>query len=296
MATRENGAAFQARLQRIETLIHDLQTTANPAVRSRVEELLQVLLELHGVGLARLLDVIWEAGPVGESILYDRLPQDDLISSLLLLHSLHPISIEARVEQALNKVRPYLQSHGGNVELLSIQEGVVQLRLQGSCQSCPASAMTLKYAVEDAIYAAAPDVVEVAAAGTAMQPAAVGFIPLTQLDAHQSQNGAGRPDHWHEVNNLLALPTRAVQLQQVNGRSLLFCRLEEGLYAYNNTCPACQQLLTATRVVDAAIACPHCGQRYDVIRAGRGLDKPDLYLEPFPLLVEVGRVKVALPA
>jgi hypothetical protein len=43
------------------------------------------------------------------------------------------------------------------------------------------------------------------------------------------------------------------------------------------------------------LVCSTCGQRYDVIRAGRGLDQPDLHLEPFPLLVEQGKTRVALP-
>ncbi len=297
MATEENGASFQARLRRIETLIHNLQATANPAVRTSAEELLQVLLELYGVGLARLLDIIWEAGAVGEEIIYERLPQDDLVNNLLLLHGLHPIGIEERVQRALNKVRPYLRSHGGDVELLGVQAGVVQLRLQGSCQSCPASAMTLKYAVEDAIYAAAPDVVEVAAVGVAAPAPTPGFIPLAQLDmAAPSGSAPAGSAHWHEVDDVLALPTRAVHIQPVNGRSLLFCRLDESLYAYGDICPHCRQPLTTARVVGTALTCPHCRQRYDVIRAGRGLDKPDLHLEPFPLLVEAGRVMVALPA
>ena len=59
---------------------------------------------------------------------------------------------------ALDKVRPYLKSHGGNVDLLSVVDGVVHLRLIGSCDGCPSSALTLKSAIERNIYEAAPDV------------------------------------------------------------------------------------------------------------------------------------------
>lgn len=292
MATGESEA-FQARLGRLETLINDIQSQANPVLRAGVEELVQVLLELHSVGLERLLDIIWERGAIGESLIREELPKDKLVSSLLLLHGLHPLSLADRVQKALDKVRPYLQSHGGNVEVINIVDGVVQLRLQGSCQSCPASSLTLKYAVEDAIYAAAPDVTAVVAVNTQERPSAASFIPLTDLMVAEAP--AAEQAKWHDVDGLTTLAERSVARRQVNGRSLLITRLNENLYAYNDTCPHCHQLLTAASVEGTALACPHCGHTYDVIRAGRGLDKPDLHLEPFPLLVEQGRVKIALP-
>jgi len=293
MATGEREA-FQERLARIETLINEVQATANPALRRAMEELVQTLLELHGVGLERMMDIIWEAGSAGEKIIHERLPEDNLVSSLLLLHGLHPLSLADRVQQALAKVRPYLQSHGGNVEVVSIVDGLVRLRLQGSCQSCPASAMTLKYAVEDAIYEVAPDVTAVMAVSNEERPSAASFIPLTELAMIDSPTADEA--RWHEVDGLTALAERIVERRQVNGRSLLITRLDQHLYAYSDTCPQCHQLLASARVEGTALSCPHCGQSYDVIRAGRGLDKPDLHLEPFPLLVEQGRVKIALPA
>ncbi|MDX1520868.1 MAG: NifU family protein, partial [Anaerolineae bacterium] len=180
MATGEQEA-FQARLARIETLINEIQTTANPALRAGVEELVQTLLELHRAGLEQTMDIIWESGSVGEKLIHERLPGNKLVSSLLLLHGLHPLSLEDRVQQGLAKVRPYLQSHGGNVEVVGIVDGVVRLRLQGSCQSCPASAMTLKYAVEDAIYEMAPDVTAVLSVSDEETPKVSTFIPHTEL-------------------------------------------------------------------------------------------------------------------
>lgn len=292
MAT-DGREAFQARLARIETLINEVQTTANPALRASVEELVQTLLELHRVGLEQTMDIIWESGSVGEKLIHERLPGNKLVSSLLLLHGLHPLSLEDRVQQALSKVRPYLQSHGGNVEVVGIVDGVVRLRLQGSCQSCPASAMTLKYAVEDAIYDVAPDVTAVLAVSNEERPQAASFIPLTELAL--TDEPTLDQAKWHDVEGLTGLAERNVERRQVNGRSLLITRLDENLYAYGDTCPHCDQLLTSARVEGTTLACPHCGQTYDVIRAGRGLDKPELHLEPFPLLIEKGRVKIALP-
>lgn len=149
--------AFQQRMQEIEGLIHAIEASADPATRSRVEELVQRLLELHGAGLERVLELVSATGEQGAAII-DELGADALASSLLLLHGLHPLSFEDRVEQALEKVRPYLSSHGGDVELLGAADGVVRLRLVGRGDGCSGSAKTLKLALEEAIYAAAPDV------------------------------------------------------------------------------------------------------------------------------------------
>jgi len=62
------------------------------------------------------------------------------------------------VRQALEEVRPYLRSHGGNVELLGVEGEVVRLRLVGSCDSCPSSAVTMKQTIEEAIFGTAPEV------------------------------------------------------------------------------------------------------------------------------------------
>ncbi len=75
------------------------------------------------------------------------------------MHGLHPYPVETRVEAALARVRPYLGSHGGDVELLGVDEaGVVRLRLLGSCDGCPSSAVTLQLAVEGAVEDAAPEI------------------------------------------------------------------------------------------------------------------------------------------
>ena len=102
---------------------------------------MQALLEFHGSALDRMMEIIADSGEGGYA-LFDRFAADERLASALLLHGLHPHPIETRVRQALDKVRPYLDSHGGNVELLSVNDGVVKLRMEGSCKSCPSSSMT----------------------------------------------------------------------------------------------------------------------------------------------------------
>jgi len=178
---------FQERIGRIEGLIQEIGGVADPALRANAQELVQALLDLQGAGLERMLEVIYQTGAAGEVIL-DQLAQDDLVGNLLILHNLHPCDLETRVRQALDKVRPYLFSHGGNVELLSVSdEGVVRLRLEGSCHGCPSSQVTLKYAIEDGIYASAPDVTAIQVEGVAERGSQLGaaqlagFVPMAEL-------------------------------------------------------------------------------------------------------------------
>ena len=120
-------------------------------------ELVRSLVELYGEGLARIV--------AQEPDCVAGLAGDEVVSYLLLLHGLHPVPLEERVRAALADVRPYLEQHGGGVELLSVEGGVARLRLQGSCNGCASSTATLKLAIEDAIQRIAPDIEAVEAEG-----------------------------------------------------------------------------------------------------------------------------------
>jgi Fe-S cluster biogenesis protein NfuA len=120
----------------------------------RALEAVQAVVDLYGEALARLLA---GADPV----------EDELVSHLLLVHDLHPVDVETRVRRALDDVRPYLGSHGGDVELLGVEDGVARVRLGGTCDGCPSSAVTLQNAIETAILKAAPDLERIEAEGVA---------------------------------------------------------------------------------------------------------------------------------
>ena len=141
-------------LERMEVLIGKIESLPDPVARESSRELLREVLALHGTALARLIEVAQEGRDDG---LVARLTGDPKVAPVLLLHGLHPEDLHCRVERALDRVRPYLFSHGGNVELVGIEGGRVRLRLEGSCQGCPSSAQTLRGAVEEAIAEAAPD-------------------------------------------------------------------------------------------------------------------------------------------
>lgn len=143
-------------VERVQELLGSLDEIADPFAQQRVQELIGAVLELYGAGLDRILGVVADAGEPGLPI-RDALLDDGIVASLLLIHGLYPVPLEERVVQALDSVRPFLASHGGNVELLSVEEGIARLQLQGSCNGCPSSAATLEHALREAIDAAAPD-------------------------------------------------------------------------------------------------------------------------------------------
>jgi Fe-S cluster biogenesis protein NfuA len=146
---------FQEQLGRIEELTNALNGAADSAVAAQARELVRALLELHGATLERVLEIVHE----NDLALVDKLAEDPLVSNLLILHGLHPLDLEARVRGALEKVKPRLGLHGGSVEVIGVTpEGGIKLRLEGNCHGCPSSRVTLKSSIEEAIYAAAPDV------------------------------------------------------------------------------------------------------------------------------------------
>jgi Fe-S cluster biogenesis protein NfuA/nitrite reductase/ring-hydroxylating ferredoxin subunit len=289
----------QDQLRSIEALLQRIEKANDPAMSAMAKDLVQRLMQFHGESIERMLEIIHQDSP-SQSTIIDALGQDPLVRGLLLLYGLHPDALEARVLQALEKTRPYLKSHGGNVSLIGIDDaGAVTLRLEGSCHGCASSSATLKLAVEEAIYEAAPDVTAIHVEGAVEEPSrSIAFVPLSQLggsgNGHEStmeREVVG----WKDVFGLDAIPTGTLRTEEVGGREMLFCRLEETLYAYNNNCPGCGQPLSAARLEGTVLACPICSQHYDVVRAGRGMDLESLHLEPVPLLRENGRVRVALP-
>jgi Fe-S cluster biogenesis protein NfuA len=180
--------AFQRLSQRIERLIARIEAAPDPSVRADALELTRSLMELHGAGLDRMMEIVARAGASGHALM-ENFAGDDLVAGLLLLYGLHPHDLEARVMKALDETRPFLQSHGGDVELLGVTDGTVRLRLAGSCRSCSSSTVTLKLAIERAIYDAAPDVNEIVTEGQIAPNGPATANGLVQLEGVSNNGG-----------------------------------------------------------------------------------------------------------
>jgi Fe-S cluster biogenesis protein NfuA/nitrite reductase/ring-hydroxylating ferredoxin subunit len=268
---------------RAEQLLEQLEQLPDGPARETATEIIGALLDLYGEGLGRIVEVV-AAHDSGE--LADALSGDELVSHLLLLHGLHPVPLEHRLAAALDEVRPYLESHGGNVELLAVEGGDVHLRLEGSCSGCPSSTVTLKLAIENAILRAAPEVGEIVADGGAA-PVPPGPT-LLQIEP---------PASWATAGGLPDLVSGGSLVKKIDGEELLFLRLNGSVYAYRPTCPCCHDSVAGGAVEGTELRCPACGVHFDVMRAGRCLDWPQYHLDPVPLLVdEAGLVRVALGA
>jgi Fe-S cluster biogenesis protein NfuA/nitrite reductase/ring-hydroxylating ferredoxin subunit len=302
---QQDATDLRAVGDRIETLL-EASSAGGIVARERAEELVRLVADLYGAGLERMLEIADEVGALTDELL-DRYANDDLVASLLLVHGLHPEGVDTRVQRALDSVRPYLESHGGDVELLEITaDGVARLRLLGSCDGCASSATTMSLAVQDAISTAAPEVtgfeVESPSAATA-RPAGRGLIPLEVVGPRQPTADPG-PGSWQSVPGLEALSAGEVLGTTVAGISLVVCRIGADLFAFRDECARCGGSLAAAvieRRMGAAggtgvLRCPSCKAHYDVRHAGSAVDDGGSHLEPLPLLERRGHIEVAVPA
>jgi Fe-S cluster biogenesis protein NfuA len=152
------------------------------------EELVRLLVGLYGDGLARIAGTLSDEGAAGAAML-GRLAEDPLVESLFLLHGLHPLDVDTRIQRALDRVRPYLGSHAGGVQYVGVTDGVALLRLEGNCDGCPSSTVTVKLAIEGAVQDAAPEVSEIVVEGVTEPPAPPGPV-LLQIGSRPEADAA----------------------------------------------------------------------------------------------------------
>lgn len=300
MGTETAPDPLRATGDRIETLL-EASAAGGAVARSRAEELVGCVSGLYGAGLGRVLEILDESGRLDASLL-DALADDDLVASLLLVHDLHPYDVDTRVRRALDTVRPYLGSHGGDVELLGVDdEGVVRLRLLGSCDGCPSSSVTLELAVKEAVEAAAPEMTRIEVATTADEPDAGPLISVESLFSHLGEPTEG--GSWVGVPELASLTSGELAGFEISGLDVCACTIGHDVFCFRDRCAHCGQSLAGgvveRRLGDpvgtGVLRCPSCRSHYDVRRAGAGIDNTDEHLEPLPVLVRGGVQSIAVP-
>ena len=278
---------------RVEELLAALRSGTARDAGPAAEELVRLLVGLYGDGLSHIVAVLREQGEPGVAMLH-KLAEDPLAESLLLLHDLHPLDVDVRIQRALDRVRPYLGSHAGGVEYLGVVDGVARLRLEGSCHGCPSSTATVQLAIEGAVQDAAPEVTDVVVEGMTAAPGP----QLLQIGRRPgADTNAGNPErdaNWVTLPGIGPPSARPVSVT-VGDLAVIVCSVRGTLYAYRDGCAACGSSLADGTLEREHLACPGCGARYNVRLAGRGLDDLALHLEPLPLLTDSAGVRVAVP-
>jgi Fe-S cluster biogenesis protein NfuA len=170
---------FREDMQRIGDLVQEIESSADPAVRAITKTLMQSLMDLHGAAIEKALDIVADSGEHGMAII-DRLGRDPLVSSVLILYGLHPEDLETRATKAVDKVRPQLRKQGCEVELVSVNDGAIRLRVETGSHTCGSTAKTLQATLEGTMYDAAPDLTSLVIEGFEEKPAS-GFVGLDKL-------------------------------------------------------------------------------------------------------------------
>ncbi|WP_328334491.1 NifU family protein [Kribbella sp. NBC_00382] len=267
--------------ERIDVLLDEVQRRAEPEVTDKVEELVRAVLSLHGAGLEQLLAHLDEQQVRG-------VLEDDLVAGMLLLHDLHPDDVATRIQAALDSVRPYLGSHAGGIDYLGIDDdGIVHLRLQGSCEGCPGSTATVRLTVENAVLDAAPEAVAVDVEGM-VAAKKQNLLTIEPFRPKETSEG------WHKLD-LLTAPGQMQKLV-VADLEMLVANLSGTFFAYRNNCPTCSSALQHGELTGDQLTCPRCTAVYDVRLAGRALAPVGAPpLEALPLLPDDTGWKVAVP-
>jgi Fe-S cluster biogenesis protein NfuA/nitrite reductase/ring-hydroxylating ferredoxin subunit len=271
-------------MDRVGALLHEIGIAPTvERAKERSEELVRALLAFYGDGLERMLTIVDDTAGDRSEAIFTALCRDPFVESLLALHGLHPLALEERVQAALDSIRPYLESHEGNVELVRIADGIAYVRLAGTCDGCHASAATLKNAVETAILEHVSDITEVRAenAENAAQPAAEPSLRL-QSD-------------WLALADWPGLATAGIARGVVAGTPVVLIGRESTVYAYRDRCPVCARTLAGARLEWPHVRCAGCAERFSVVQAGAVADNDALAAEPFPLVRDGERVRIAIP-
>jgi len=309
-------------LERVQSLTAQLDGLPDAAARELAQELVSAVIAMYGDGLRRIIETISGARDAGATIL-DQLAQDGAVASLLLIHDLYPVSLEERVIEALDTVRPYMESHGGNVELLGVEDGVAKLALRGSCNGCAASRATLELAIKQALDEHAPDLAGLEVQGVSEPAVGAHPLPMAEVspgagfelplvhNAHPPGSTVGgpglggldeggrpfaqvqRPPRWLALEHAADLGPGELRVLAADGNPFLLANIAGALLAYRNACASCGEALHDGSLHAEMLRCPHCQVEFDLRRAGRAAGGEPLQLTPVPLL-EDGGIRVAV--
>jgi Fe-S cluster biogenesis protein NfuA/nitrite reductase/ring-hydroxylating ferredoxin subunit len=254
---------FDTAVAELDALVHTLEREGD----ERALFLLQLIDAIHRPALARIL-----AGEI----------EHPTARALLAMYDLAGVDDVTLVEEALDEVRPYIHSHGGEVELLDVHDGIVHVRLKGACHGCAASAMTLRRGIEQALRERYPAFKEIAAEPSV--PESSGLLQIAPMK---------RPV-FVDVGDVEQLGPGSLQAVVAEDVPILLANVEGEVYAFRNACPAGGQPLDGGRLAGSVIVCPWHNCAYDARSGKRVDDETGAGLAVVPIALERGAVRVAV--
>ncbi len=284
-------ARTQEAVPELDILLRDLRAleelTADwdESSRHTVSAIKQAIDALNKAALTRLIRAL-KSDPAASAALR-RAASDELVYAVLRHHELIRPSLQERVERALASVRPMLESHGGDVELVSVKPPkTVEIRLVGACDGCPASSITLASGVEQAIREQCPEITEIRQAK--------GMGGNGSSTAHFVSPFARAEDKgWTHACRLEAVPENDLLVAEVGKISLLLSRIGDKIVCFENACAHLAMPLDQGELADGVLTCPHHGFRY-LIESGECLTAPEVQLHTYAVRVTGGSVMVKI--
>ncbi len=272
-------------LARLESLAEGWEPTQQgvlSAIKTGIEE-------LNAEAFKRLIRALKH--DVAAAAALRKAVRDPLVYQVLLFHGVVKEPLEIRVARALEEVRPSLKSHGGDVELVGLKfPDTVEVRLIGSCQSCPSSGETLSEGVEKAIKALCPEITTVSRVSRgAPERGPDGAQVVHFVSPFARQQDAG----WADVCKLSELTDGAMASRSVEGRDVLLYRRGDSVSCLDNACAHMGMPLDGGQLENGTLRCPYHGFVY-LLETGECLTVPEVQLAVHAVKVIGERVAVRL--
>lgn len=283
MSDQAGEPTFEELAGRVDDAVAALDDL-EPAARKVAEELQAAVEAIHKAGLVTMVRRMRSDDPARE-VLFE-LVDDPVVHLLLSLHGILRPDPVTHAEQVLASVRPQLHSHGGDVALVRVEEGTAFVRLEGACNGCSMSSVTLRNLVEEALVQGVPSITAVEVVAAEPSPT---LIPVESLRIGRDPAAEG----WAKFGPAAAVPAGDLATAALNGVSVLVVNVGQRLSAYRNEC-AHEALPLDDAVLDVTnntLTCPWHGFCFDA-GSGECLSIPGAQLEQLPLRVDDGDVWV----
>ncbi len=275
MTALEDTSTLEGYARRVDEALAAVEAL-DPPSRQAALDLKAAIEEFHHPALVHIVQTL-RADPRGKELLFE-LVDDPSVHAVLALQGIIRPSLTTRAETALEQVRPYLRSHGGDVELVGVEAGTAKVRLHGSCSGCSMSAVTLREGVEQALVDGVEEITGIEVLED--QPTAA-FIPLSSI---------GRRDTgWIKGPDATAVPLGGMMRFDVDDDSFVITNIDQRLAVFRNECVHQGLTLDGGMIDDGVLVCPWHGFRYDAA-SGECLSAPGAQLPQIPLRVDDGQV------